>query len=339
MTERVIVITTSFPEAPDDAAGHFVRSDARRRVALAEDVHVVCPSARALRFDGELRVHGVGGEALFAWPGAWARARERPTRLAHAPAFALRARSLVRELSRGRPSRVVAHWALPSAWPIATAHAGPLEIVSHGADVRLLLRLPHPARAALVKRLLGADTTWSFVSQALREQLIAGLDPSLGARLAELSRVEPAPIEVPARDELPTLASRFGLEPGRYVVWVGRDVPSKRLELALDACELAGVPLAIVGAARRVGSARVRSLGALPRLEALSMIARARVLLCTSAVEGAPTVVREARALGVPVVACDVGDLRRWAELDPGITLVAPEASAIAEALASLSDT
>ncbi len=332
MAERVIVITTSFPEAPGDASGHFVRSDARRRAAHGE-VHVVCPGAPRLRRDGEITVHGVGGEALFAWPGAWARARERPTRLAHAPAFALRARSVVRELARGGPSRVVAHWALPSAWPIAAAHAGPLEIVSHGADVRLLLRLPRPARAELVRRLLGAQTTWTFVSQALRAELLAGLDASLGARLAAQSRVEPAPLELPEREALPALAPRFRLEPGRYVVWVGRDVPSKRLELALTACARARVRLAVVGAARAADSEHVRWLGALPRPEALSVIAHAGALLSTSAVEGAPTVVREARALGVDVVACDAGDLRSWAERDRGISLVAPEVAQIASAL------
>lgn len=332
MLERVIVVSTSFPRVPGDAAGHFVRSDALRRAEAGHEVHVVCPDARTRRRDAELVVHGVGGEDLFAWPGAWTRARERPARLGYAPGFVLRARRLVRELGAAQPSRLVAHWALPSAWPIAVDHAGPLEIVSHGADIRLLLRLPFTLRSALVKRLLGCDLTWVFVSSALREQLSAGLDGPLAARLEELSHVEAAPIDVPPRHTLPALAQRYGLEPAGYAVWVGRDIPSKRLDLALEAAELARVPLAIVGATRRSSSARVHSLGTIPRLDALSMIAHARLLLSTSALEGAPTAVREARALGVPVVACEAGDLRRWAEADPGITLVAPEAAAIAGA-------
>jgi len=56
-------------------------------------------------------------------------------------------------------------------------------------------------------------------------------------------------------------------------------------------------------------------------------------VLHTSRTEGAPTVVREARALGVPVVACLAGDLEAWAANDPGIAIADPDAAAIARAL------
>jgi glycosyltransferase involved in cell wall biosynthesis len=62
--------------------------------------------------------------------------------------------------------------------------------------------------------------------------------------------------------------------------------------------------------------------GRLPRSEALAWIANASALVSTSRVEGAPTVVREARALGVPVVAFPAGDLAKLAQLDRGIHLV-----------------
>ncbi|HVY44240.1 MAG TPA: glycosyltransferase, partial [Minicystis sp.] len=65
-------------------------------------------------------------------------------------------------------------------------------------------------------------------------------------------------------------------------------------------------------------------------------VAAADVLLHASAVEGAPTVVREARALGVRVVACPAGDLAAWAAADPGITLAEPTAEALARAVSSL---
>jgi teichuronic acid biosynthesis glycosyltransferase TuaC len=51
-------------------------------------------------------------------------------------------------------------------------------------------------------------------------------------------------------------------------------------------------------------------------------MAAADVLVSASREEGAPTVVREARALGVPVVAVPCGDLATWAAADPGIALV-----------------
>jgi len=43
-----------------------------------------------------------------------------------------------------------------------------------------------------------------------------------------------------------------------------------------------------------------------------------------SEAEGAPTVIREARALGVPVLATPVGDVLLWASEDPGIEIFRP---------------
>ena len=78
---------------------------------------------------------------------------------------------------------------------------------------------------------------------------------------------------------------------------------------------------------------RVVFTGNLPRREALAWIAAADVVVHPSAVEAAPTVVREARALGVPVVACDAGDVALWAASDPGITVVAASGLAIARGI------
>jgi len=66
----------------------------------------------------------------------------------------------------------------------------------------------------------------------------------------------------------------------------------------------------------------VRFTGYLARGEALRWIAAADVLVSASAHEGAPSVVREARALGVPVVAVNAGDLAQWAKRDAGLLLV-----------------
>ncbi len=126
-----------------------------------------------------------------------------------------------------------------------------------------------------------------------------------------------------------------------------RLIASKRVELAIDAVRLAGRPRcawswsATAPSAPRSRDApsdlgpTVTFTGALPRREALAWMAAADVLLHPSAVEAAPTVVREARALGVPVVACDAGDIAAWAHDDPGIRVAAPTAEALASALES----
>jgi glycosyltransferase involved in cell wall biosynthesis len=69
---------------------------------------------------------------------------------------------------------------------------------------------------------------------------------------------------------------------------------------------------------------RARFVGHVPRGEALGLIARAHKLLHLSEAEGAPTVIREARALGVPVLATAVGDVLLWASEDPGIEIFRP---------------
>jgi glycosyltransferase involved in cell wall biosynthesis len=68
--------------------------------------------------------------------------------------------------------------------------------------------------------------------------------------------------------------------------------------------------------------ADVRFVGHVPHSEALSWIAAADVVVSASRDEGAPTVVREARALGVTVVAVPSGDLADWARTDPGLCVV-----------------
>jgi glycosyltransferase involved in cell wall biosynthesis len=66
----------------------------------------------------------------------------------------------------------------------------------------------------------------------------------------------------------------------------------------------------------------VRFLGQLGRSQTLTWIAAADLVLTASLDEGAPTVVREARALGTPVVARAAGDLVEWARRDPGLVVL-----------------
>ena len=113
---RIVVVTTSYPAGPGDASGHFVRSHARALAgAHGADVVVVAPGCAMgpeveASGAGQVRVVRTGGAALFAWPGAMARARERPVRLMAAPAALARAAWVVRR--EGPFDRAVAHLSL-----------------------------------------------------------------------------------------------------------------------------------------------------------------------------------------------------------------------------------
>jgi teichuronic acid biosynthesis glycosyltransferase TuaC len=110
-------------------------------------------------------------------------------------------------------------------------------------------------------------------------------------------------------------------------VVVARLVPGKRVGIALDAiAHLPAVDVVVIGGGPLLSALQgqfpnVRFTGELTRSQALEWIAAANVLVSASLLEGAPTVVREARALGVPVVACPAGDLTLWAERDAGLWL------------------
>jgi glycosyltransferase involved in cell wall biosynthesis len=111
-------------------------------------------------------------------------------------------------------------------------------------------------------------------------------------------------------------------------VIVARLVPSKRCEQALRAARLVpGARAVVVGdGPERARLARLfpeaQFAGQLPRPQALSWIAAADVLLSASEREGAPSVVREARALGTRVVAARSGDLDAWCRRDLGLSVV-----------------
>jgi len=82
--------------------------------------------------------------------------------------------------------RIVAHWAVPSAWPIAWTGAVPLEIVSHGGDVRLVVALPITVRSFVAHALSERAASWTFPSEALLNHLLASLERESRARVERI---------------------------------------------------------------------------------------------------------------------------------------------------------
>ncbi|MBI4702903.1 MAG: glycosyltransferase family 4 protein [Deltaproteobacteria bacterium] len=352
---RVVVVTTSFPRDEQDACGHFVAAHARQLAAQGHEIHVIAAGQSRGRGPEERRgplcVHWAGGAPLFSWPGAAARLRRAPWQ---AVCFADLTWGVQRKLrALGRPDLVIAHWIVPSAWPLLAGTRHPIEAVAHGADVRLLLRLPPPLRRHILAALLDRGARLRFVAHASLEALRASVGGPLGHRLEAQSEVAPLPFELPPIDELRAQRDRVRRELGvglheALVVLAGRLVAAKRADLAVRAaavpCDRA-LRLVIVGDGpeRRALERLARGLGApvafagqLPRDRALAVVAAADALVHAAVEEAAPTVVREARALGVPVLACPAGDLARWAEDDPLLVLAPSEPAAFAAALAAL---
>jgi teichuronic acid biosynthesis glycosyltransferase TuaC len=326
LSERVAVISTSYPREPGDASGHFVAAEVKRFVRAGHDVSVFVPGSGPREQDGA-RLHWIADGGAFGWPGALSRLKENPLRLAGASAFAARAVKAVR--AAGSFDRVQTHFLLPSAWPIATfafnsASRAPLELVGHGSDVRLFCRLPPSLRSHIARAWLRRGARVRVTSTELAE-LVRAASPDLGAFL----RVEPSPIDVEGVPDRETARRTLGLHQSKpLALIVSRLIPSKRVALALRAlAPLHEIAVVVVGDGPELESLRrdfpsVHFAGRLPRPDALTYIAAADVLVSASEEEGAPSVVREARALGVKVVAVAAGDLAEWAKSDPGLLVV-----------------
>jgi teichuronic acid biosynthesis glycosyltransferase TuaC len=291
---RIAIVTTSWPSAEGDPAGHFVRAEARELERQGHDVVVVAPAA--------------GG--AFGWPGVAERLQERPARLVEAACWVAAARARV---GRMRVDRVIAHWALPCAWPIgAAAPDAELEVVSHGGDVRLVVAMPALVRRRLVRRIAKRAVRWRFVSETLLTTLVRALDGEPRARLTEIAFVRAARVEMP--DVAQAVApKRRQLAGARVAVSVGRLVADKRVERAiarvarsrdLDALVVVGDGPERARLERLADSLGVdaRFVGAVARDEALAWIGAAEELIHASVAEGMSTVVREAEALGTRVV-------------------------------------
>lgn len=325
-----------------------MRAEARALSRAGHEVHVVAPldgpPYERDRQVSSLELHRVGGSALFGWPGAVARVKTNPFQITRVLPFVLRARQRIATL--GHFDRVIGHWIVPAGFPLLFDHPAPLELVAHGADVRLLCAMPNPVRETILRTLLDRDTRFRFVARTSLQTLVGKLPVGMGERLTKVTRIEPAPIELPdVAQRAADIRASIHATSGGFVVAVGRLIELKRFDLAIDAAAMARVPLVLIGdgplhgeleAQARDRGTHVTFTGLLSRTETLAWIAASRALVHPSRAEAAPTVVREARAFGIPVVATPSGDLLMWAQTDPGIMLVDAHAKALGAGLEAM---
>jgi teichuronic acid biosynthesis glycosyltransferase TuaC len=293
MGRRTVLVTTSWPADDEDCAGHFVRTEARALEAQGHEVTVFAPTP--------------GG--AFGWPGVAARVRENPLRALLAASWVAQT---ARRLRKTEADAIVCHWAVPSAWPVAQRARAPVEVVSHGGDVRLLASLPAPVGRRIARIIARRCSSWRFVSRSLAAELLCALDPSTRRLVERVATVRAACIEVPDVTEAVTRL-RGSLSPGKTAVTVGRLVESKRVDRVIAHVAQGGEfdKLVVVGdgpqrhrlesLARAMG-VPTTFVGTVPRVEALAWIGASDALLHASVAEGLSTVVREAEALGTRVV-------------------------------------
>jgi len=266
---RVLVLTTSYPRAPDDVAGAFVRDAVEHLRETGAEVEVVSPAS--FRHFGLAYGHGIPGNI-----------RRRPWLVAFLPLFLLSYARAARRAAGGAEI-VHAHW-LPSA-VAALATRKPFVLQLWGSDAELALRAP-----SLFRRLVGRAEIVLCPSRALADDA-----RRLGAREV---RVLPNGVDLPAQVGEPS-------EPP-HVLFVGRLSPEKGVEELVAATD--GMPRVVVGDGPlrdRVPDA----VGFVAPGELGPYYARASIVTCPSRREGYGVVAREAMAHGRPVVASAVGGL------------------------------
>jgi glycosyltransferase involved in cell wall biosynthesis len=176
-------------------------------------------------------------------------------------------------------------------------------------------------------------------SEALRELAIGwGLPP-------EKVVVIPNPISPPPLEDRETLRARHGLS-GRTLVFAGRLVPQKSIDVALDAVVAnPDVSLLLAGEgpyrerleryARSLPlDGRARFLGPQPRQTVFELLRAADAALLSSSWENFPHMVVEALAVGTPVIATDAGGVTEiLRDEENGLLVPMGDAEALAAAI------
>jgi teichuronic acid biosynthesis glycosyltransferase TuaC len=340
------LVTTSYPRTPDDWAGAFVRQRVGE-LSAADTVEVIAAGEPAPGQPGVFRVPG----ELFAGSGA-PEALEAGGARALLSGLAFSAR--LAEAVAGRAPRwtaVESHWLIPCALVVSAVAPGrPHRAVSHGSDVALLERLPFGA--AFARHLARSGASLVFASADLRTRFARLCGWPIEALSAA---VEPAPFDETLfrrRTAAERADVRERLAGGRrLVLGVGRLVPVKGFEVLVRAVARLPRPRprlvllgdgpegpALLARAARAG-VDLHLPGSVPRaavadwMAAANLYVQPSVPLPSGRAEGMPVAVREALAIGVPVIASAVGGLP---EFGPLLTLVPPgEPAALSRAIAA----
>ncbi len=339
-----LVLSSTFPQHAGDHRGLFLLRYWEERAAAGEPVVALVPrtawTVDDLESSVELRRFAYAPRRLSSLTGRFGtleNIRERPWRALLLPSFAVGLRrSLVRAIEELRPRRIVAHFLLPLGWPVAQVaakHGIPCEVYGHGTDIDVAIKLPGPLRRRLARDLMRCARV-AFPSAEKRRRLVEALAlPTIPEHFT---------VETMITTVAPAGARPADAGPREGVLFVGRLIRQKGVDDLIRAAATLGpkVPLEIAGDGPERGRLErlARSLAVPARFHGFvdtttrdGLYQRAAVVcvpsrqLANGLSEGAPLVICEARAHGLPVVASAVGGIPELCVDDPGATLVPPE--------------
>lgn len=193
---------------------------------------------------------------------------------------------------------------------VVTHHGADYERAKWGGFARLVLRLGE--RSALI---------WAHRVIAVSPSLAGKLKALFPSQAYKVSYIpNGAPTLPPAGEDARAAIARLGLEPGGYVLAVGRLVPEKGFDDLIDAFlasdQPAGRRLVIAGGAdhetpyvralRARASDRVLFLGRQPRAMLKCLYENCRLFVLPSYHEGLPIAALEAASCAAPMILSDI---------------------------------
>lgn len=342
----VVVLTTTFPRTVGDDTPSFVL-DLTRELTRCSTPMVVAP-----RVPGAARIETIDGIEVRRVPyflRRWERLadgaimpniRRRPWLIVQVPTLLVAMLWSTWRLVRVvEPALIHAHWILPAGlialvmkWLTGVSFI----VTAHGGDAFAL-------RGSLWRRLRRV-----IIRKAARVVPVS----SDVARELDLGAVPAVPMGVDwrfAHEHLPHNPPK-----GVELIAVGRLVSKKGFDVAIRA--VAGVPdarLTIIGDGperERLGALitqlglanRVSLVGAAPKAEVLDHIAGSTAMLIPSVNardgdrDGTPVVLAEAVALGVPVIASEIGGLSELLDDETALLVPSGDVGALRDAMSSL---
>ena len=256
-----------------------------------------------------------------------------------------------------RPDGVLSYWAHPdgeAALRAASEFGVPAAVIVGGSDVLLLPKCPR--RGNRVRQVLEQSDAVVTVSDGLRDAVVAlGVDPhrvhtvyqGVNPSIFHSSEREAARARLTER-----LTATNPQTP--ILLWVGRIVPVKRLDVLIEACAIlrrTGREFSLVlagGGPLRASVERqtsdaglidsVHFLGAQPPESLGDWYRAADCTVISSDSEGLPNVLRESLACGTPFVATDVGSIREIAEEPFSVLSPAGDPGELAKSIAAVLD-
>jgi teichuronic acid biosynthesis glycosyltransferase TuaC len=347
---RILFFSTAFPQ-PHEPSRNPDNLERCRALARHHDVHVMSPLS--LRHAGWTRTEREPFEGprlslsrpRYGYP---------PGLLRGTHAWCMR-QSIRRRASRAvaqfRPTAVLSYWTYPDsavAADIAREANVPCVAIVGGSDVLSLNPASPDARTGRVTSVLGRVDAIAAVSDSLKEHIIALGIP--GNKVHVLPPAVDTAIFCPGAQD--SARRRIGAPPeSSVIVWVGRMVAVKALDVLLDAVsELAPqwpeLRLYLIGdgplrrsletsVSARSLSQHVVFTGRLAHRDLPDYYRAADVTVLPSHWEGMPNTVLESQACGTPFVASAVGAIPQLANRGIDETVAPGDARQLARALAS----